>query len=181
MEAVQMLKERRSVRKFKDQKVDREILKELVSTATFAPTWANSQTARYNIIDDTEAQAKLAECMNGFAFNQKTATRAAGVVIISAVKGLSGYSPAGELDTKKGDTWALFDAGVAAQTFCLAAYEKGLGTVILGIFDEDKVAKAINLPENEVVECIIPYGYPESDDIKPAPKRKTVDEVLRFV
>lgn len=181
MDAIKMIKERRSVRKFSDQRVDRELIKELVSTSTFAPTWANTQTARYNIVDDKETQAKLAECMNGFAFNQKTATRAAGVVVISAVKGLSGYSPTGEIDTKKGDTWKFFDAGISAQTFCLAAYEKGLGTVILGIFDEDKAAEIINLPENEVVECLIPYGYPESDEIKPAPKRLGVDEVIRFI
>lgn len=181
MDAIKMLKERRSVRKFKNQKVDRELIKELVSTSTFAPTWANTQTARYNIIDDKETQAKLAECMNGFAFNQKTSARSAGVVVISAVKGLSGYSPTGEIDTKKGDTWKFFDAGIAAQTFCLAAHEKGLGTVILGIFDEDEVAEVINLPENEVVECLIPYGYPESDETKPAPKRLSVDEVIRFV
>lgn len=181
MDAIKMLKERRSVRKYKDQKVDRELIKELVSTSIYAPTWANTQTIRYNVIDDKETQAKLAECMEGFAFNQRTALRAAGVVVISAIKGLSGYSPTGEIDTKKSDTWKFFDAGIAAQTFCLAAYEKGLGTVILGIFDEDKVAEVVHLPENEVVECLIPYGYPETDEIKPAPKRLSVDEVLRFV
>jgi len=181
MDAVKMLKERRSVRKFSDRSVDRELIKELVSTSTYAPTWANTQTARYNIVDDKETLSQLAECMNGFAFNQKTTTRAAGVIVLSAVKGLSGYSPTGEIDTKKGDTWKFFDAGIAAQTFCLAAYEQGLGTVILGIFDEDKAAKIINLPENEVVECIIAYGYPETDEVKPAPKRLDVDEVIRFI
>ena len=180
MDAIKMLKERRSVRKFKEDKVDREIIKELVATSQYAPTWANTQTARYNIIDNAEVQQKLADSMSGFAFNQKTTLRAAGVVVLSAVKGKSGYSPTGEIDTKKGDTWAFFDAGIAAQTFCLAAYEKGIGTVILGIFDEDKVAEIIGLPENEVVECLIPYGYPESDDKKPAPKRLDIDEVLRF-
>lgn len=180
MDAVQMLKERRSVRKYRDEKVDRKLIEEIIETATYAPTWANSQTARYNVIEDHSLIERIAtESMNGFDFNSKTVARAPGVIVLSTVKGLSGYKPDGgnEIMTSKGDTWEMFDAGIAAQTLCLAAHEKGIGTVIMGIFDDKVAADILDLPENEVVNAIIPYGY----IMKPqnTPPRKPLNEVMR--
>ena len=54
MELVKGIKERRSIRKFKEQKVPRELITEIVDTARYAPSWKNTQTARYIIIDDAE-------------------------------------------------------------------------------------------------------------------------------
>ncbi len=50
MEAIQMIKERRSVRKFKNEKVDRELMKEIVEASRFAPSWGNFQVARYTML-----------------------------------------------------------------------------------------------------------------------------------
>ena len=73
----------------------------------------------------------------------------------------------------------MFDAGVASQTFCLAAHEQGLGTVIMGIFDEDKVAELINMPEDREMVALIALGYPAEEPV--APKRKTVDDLLSIM
>ena len=73
----------------------------------------------------------------------------------------------------------MFDAGAAAQTFCLAAYEYGVGTVIMGIFDAEKVAELLHIPENEVVVTLVPIGYP--DEAPTAPRRKSVEDLLSFV
>ena len=71
----------------------------------------------------------------------------------------------------------MFDAGIATQTFCLAAHELGLGTVILGIFDET-VSEVLEIPEDRELVNIICIGHPaESPE---APKRKTVDDLLLF-
>lgn len=179
MDAIKMLKERRSIRNFKDEKVHRNLIKEIVSTSIFAPSWANTQIARYTVVDDKEIMERLGkEVFMGFKFNEKILSNAAGVVVLSYVKGKSGYGPKGNFATVKGSSWEMFDAGIAAQTFCLAAYEKGVGTVILGIFDENKVAEIIDLPEDEVVASLIPYGF-EKDHPK-APKRNSVEDILRF-
>lgn len=45
----------------------------------------------------------------------------------------------------------MYDAGISAQTLCLAAKDMGLGTVIMGVFDEDILAKLIGLPEGQTV------------------------------
>ena len=72
----------------------------------------------------------------------------------------------------------MFDAGIACQSFCLAAHESGLGTVIMGIFDEDGIRNLLNIPEEQELAALIAVGYP---DISPEPpKRKTVSELLTY-
>lgn len=68
--------------------------------------------------------------------------------------------------------------GAACQTFCLAAKEKGLGTVIMGIFDEDGISDLLQIPKEQELGALIAVGYP---DIDPAvPKRKSVEELLQY-
>lgn len=73
----------------------------------------------------------------------------------------------------------MYDAGISAANFCDAAYEAGLGSVILGIFDFKKAGEILALPENIEAMALIPVGYPV--EIPPAPKRKSVDELLTFM
>lgn len=69
-----------------------------------------------------------------------------------------------------------FDCGVAAATFGLAAHELGLGSVVLGIFDEKKLAELLELPEGMGVACLMPLGYPAEEPA--APKRKEAADLL---
>ena len=74
--------------------------------------------------------------------------------------------------------WKMFAAGIAAQTFCLAAWERGDGTVITGNFDEEKITRLLNLPENQKVGCVIGLGYPDEEPA--TPKRKSVEDLLTY-
>ena len=182
MDAITMIKERRSVRKYKQEKVDRELMKEIVEIARWAPSWANFQIARYTLVDDPETIKKLAtDGVKGFAYNIKTLENAKGVAVLSFVKGKSGKLDLekDEYATGKGNVWEVFDAGIACQTFCLAAYAKGVGTCIFGVIDEETIPGIVGLPEGETVASLIAYGLP--DETPPATKRKDVDEILRFV
>ena len=73
-------------------------------------------------------------------------------------------------------TWQNFDCGIAAATFELAAHELGLGSVVLGIFEEEKLRELLELPEGMGVACLMPLGYPA--EAPGAPKRKEVAELL---
>lgn len=72
----------------------------------------------------------------------------------------------------------MFDAGVASEAFCLAAYEQGLGTVIMGIFDQQEAADLLEIPENQDLIALIPIGYPAEAPV--APKRKPVSDLLSY-
>ena len=180
MEMISAIKNRRSIRKFSPQGVSKEVIKEIVEVSRFAPSWKNTQIVRYIFVDKKEKIKALAsaECTYGFKYNIATIENAPGVMLIVFKEGRSGFEKDGSFSTPKGDRWQMFDAGIAAQTFCLAAYEKGLGTVIMGYFDDAEIKKVISIPEGFQVGAVIPVGYPDGDAV--APPRKEVEELLSF-
>ena len=142
MEALECIKTRRSVRKFTEQPVTEAELAQVVETAAFAPSWKNTQIARYLVVTDAEKKQRLADdCMMGFAFNQKTTLGAPALVVLTMITGRSGYERDGSFSTSQGTHWQSFDAGIAAQTFCLAAHALGLGTVVSALI----VGRFVNL------------------------------------
>ena len=180
MEALECITTRRSIRKFKEEKVSRETLEKIVAAAAYAPSWKNTQVVRYHVFDDPAVKKDIAENYTlGFSYNTGTISAAPQVVVVTAVKGRSGMNRDGSATTSKGESWYLFDAGVAAQTFCLAAHAYGVGSVIMGIFDAEKVAELLHIPENEQVVSLISIGYPDEDP--KAPPRKDVATLLHFV
>lgn len=119
-------------------------------------------------------------CVLGFGFNAKTIVRCKALVIVSVVAGVSGYEEDGSFSTPQGDRWEMFDAGVASQTFCLAAHGRGIGSVVLGVFDETRIRQYVSLPENEKVTNLIALGYP-LEPAKSGPPRKEVSELLEII
>ena len=182
MDMITGIKERRSIRKFKDEIVDRELMNEILDASRFAPSWANFQIARYTLVENKDLIAKLAhDGVKDFVYNVDTLKKAANVLVLSYVKGKSGRLDDYGIhsDDSKANVWEIFDAGIACQTFCLAAHSKGIGTVIMGVINDEAISKIIDLPEDETVAALIVYGYPEGEH--PAPSsRKSITEIARF-
>ncbi len=180
MEALKCIETRRSIRKFKDTKISHETMEEIVKAASYAPSWKNTQITRYVVVESDELKSKIAnEGVLGFTYNTGTIERAAALVVVTMIGGRCGYERDGSYTTSKEDRWEMYDAGVASQTFCLAAHDKGVGSVIMGIFDEEKIAELIGLEEGRKVAALIAVGYP--DEAPELPKRKEVGELVRFL
>lgn len=168
---------RRSIRQFTDQPVPHEVLADIVATASYSPSWKNTQVTRYLAVEGVLKQ-KLSGLTSVYPGNSSRMESAPMVVAVSVVKGRCGYERDGSFSTVKGDGWQMFDAGIATQSFCLAAHEQGLGTVILGLFDVAEATALLEIPENQELVALICIGYPAEDPA--APKRKTVEELLQF-
>ena len=168
---------RRSIRKFTDQPVAHELLEQIVETASYAPSWKNTQVTRYTAVEGA-LKDKLAECTKIYPGNANHILSAPMVIAVSVVKGRSGYERDGSFSTIKNDGWQMYDAGVASEAFCLAAYEQGLGTVILGLFDAEEVSSLLEIPENQELVALIPIGYPAEEP--KAPARKSVADLLTY-
>ncbi|MCM1535107.1 MAG: nitroreductase family protein [Clostridium sp.] len=168
---------RRSIRQFTEQPVSHELLADIIQTAAFAPSWKNTQITRYIAVEG-ETKEKLAQCTSAFPGNGKIIANAPMVIAVTIVKGRSGFERDGSYSTVKGDSWQMFDAGVASEAFCLAAYEQGLGTVIMGIFDVADAARLLEIPEERELVALIPIGYPA--ETPAAPKRKGVEDLLSY-
>lgn len=180
METIQCIEGRRSVRRFKQEQIPEKTLEELVSAASYAPSWKNTQTVRYTAIYDQALIARIAnEAIPDFPANQKTILGAPVLIVVTTVDKRSGYDRDGTFSTSKGTHWQSFDAGLSVQTFCLAAHDKGIGTVVLGIYDEAAVSRLLDIPEGESVSALIPLGYPNEEPHMPL--RKTTDILLRII
>lgn len=178
MNAVECIKGRRSIRKFKDQPINHELLEEIIETASYAPSWKHSQTIRYIAVEGALKDRIGSECTSTFPNNGTIICNAPLLIAVTCIKGRCGYERDGSFTTHRGDTWQMFDAGVASEAFCLAAYEKGLGSVIMGIFDEEKIIDLLEIPEERELIALIPVGFPDEDPV--APKRKPVTDLLTY-
>ncbi len=178
MTAKECIKGRRSIRKFTNQPVDHALLSEIIETASYAPSWKHTQITRYVAVEGELINKLASECTATYPRNGEIMVQAPMVIVVTIIKNRCGFERDGSYTTSRGDSWQMFDAGIAAQTFCLAAYEKGIGSVILGIFDEAKAASLLNIPEEREVVALIPIGYP--DEAPVAPGRKSVEDLLSF-
>ncbi len=176
MDAIACIKGRRSIRRFEDKSVSHETIEQIVSVASMAPSWKNTQVTRYIAVEG-EVKEALAKCTTIWEKNGDIIRNAPVVIAVCAVKNRSGYERDGSFSTNKGDKWEMYDVGAASEAFCLAAYEAGLGTVILGLYD-DNAPEVLGVPEGQELIALIPMGYPaESPE---APRRKEVSELLSY-
>ena len=175
------IKERRSVRKYAETEISDETFKEIIDLARYAPSWKNTQPTRYHVVRSAEVREAIANnCLFNSEFNAKTINRCKALVIVTVIKNASGFEADGNFSTPQGDRWEMFDAGIATQTFCLAAHAKGVANVIIGSFDNNKIGNYYKVPENEKVIAMIATGYPAADP-KPAPPRKNVEDLISFL
>lgn len=177
MNATECIKGRRSIRKYTCEKIDHSILESIISTAAYSPSWKNTQITRYIAIEDQSIIRRIAEEFTP-EYNSNIIRQVTTLIAVTFVKNRCGFERDGSYSTKKEDRWQMFDVGVACQSFCLAAYEQGLGTVIMGIWDEDGITELLDIPETQELAALIAIGYP---DMNPeAPKRKSVEELLAY-
>ncbi|WP_461811797.1 nitroreductase family protein [Faecalimonas sp.] len=177
MNTVECIKTRRSIRKYKPDKIDHTLLESIISTASYSPSWKNTQITRYIAIEDTSILNKI---VNDFTpeYNANIIQQLPMLIAVTMVTGRCGFERDGSFSTKKEDRWQMFDVGVSCQSLCLAAHEAGLGTVIMGIFDEDGISQLLNIPEGQELVALIGIGYPNIDPI--VPKKKSVEDLLTY-
>ena len=179
MTAKECILGRRSIRKFKADSVSHELLAQIVETASYAPSWKHTQITRYIAIEGELKEKIATEGTSLYPPNGTIISNAPVLIAVTVIKNRSGFERDGSYSTPRGDGWQMYDAGIASQTFCLAAYEQGLGSVILGLFDQDAVASMLQLPEDRELVALIPVGYP--DEAPVAPRRKPVEDLLSYL
>ena len=169
---MEVIKERRSIRKFEDRDITEEQLGRILEAVRWSPSWANTQCWEIVVVRDREVKAKLHETVPKTNPAGKGFASAPAILVLCAKLNSSGYYK-GEVTTKFGD-WFLFDLGIASQSICLSAYAQGLGTVIVGLFDHDAAKAVLNVPEGYELAAMIPVGVPAQES--KAPKRREIEE-----
>lgn len=163
-----LIKDRRSIRNFKDQQVTEEHINILVKAACLAPSAGNRQPWEFIIVEDTNIKSKLSEA----AYGQSFVSRASVVFVVCAVPRRSGsrYGRRGR------ELYCIQDTAAAIQNLLLTAVANGLGGCWVGAFDERTASEAVNLPDGVRAIALIPIGYPnESPSSRP---RRSLKDVI---
>lgn len=172
MELYQAIKDRRSIRRYKADKVDEAALSRLLDAAQWAPSWAHTQCVEVLIVDDPEVKAGLQAATGERNPAYKAMGEAPLAVAFLGKKGRAGFKK-GEASTPRGD-WMMFDVALAMENFMLAAHAEGLATVCIGLFDIEAAAKALELPPEVEVVALTPLGYPDMEANVPARKERAL-------
>ena len=180
MEFQQVIDTRQSVRSFNGNQISNEILHEMVSAATAAPSWKNTQTSRYYCISTPELVNKFRETVLP-EFNKNSTKGATAYIVTTFRKNISGYNKAtGEADNEVGNGWGAYDLGLHDMLLCAKAVELGVDTLIMGLRDADVVADFCGIPEDEQIMSIIAVGY-RTESVTGKPSRKSVDDIAKFI
>ena len=174
MEVFEAIKTRRSIRHYKSDPVDEEKLSAVLEAARWAPSWANTQCWKFVVVRHEEMRDRLSETCTPTNPARLAIKQAPVLIVACAELGRSGYKE-GEPRTDKGD-WYMFDVALAMQNFTLAAHSLDLGTVHVGLFDAQKAARILSVPQGVVVVEMMPLGYPEREG--KAPPRKELSELV---
>lgn len=177
MTTFETIMKRRSVRKFKKMAIPDDVLWKMLEAARFAPSWANTQCWRFIVIKEEERKQKITEAFPPRNPGFSSLLNAPIVVVAFAEKFKSGFYK-GEASTNKGEYWYMFDVALALQNMVLTAWENGIGSVYLGLFDAIKLAKILNIPVDYEVVAVVPFGYP--DEEPKCPPRKNLSEIVFF-
>ena len=139
-------------------------LEEIVSLAAYAPSWKNTQISRYIAIEDEQIKREISErfCPPG-TNNAFIISSCPTLVAQTFVKGRCGFNRDGSFTTDRKEGWQYYDCGIAAQTFCLAAHDLGLATVIMGVFDRKGLQAYLDLPEDQELMALIALGHPAGE------------------
>ena len=175
-ELIQLLKERRSIRNYSDKEVPEDALQTIFEAVQWTPSWANTQCWEIVVVKDPLVKEQLSEAVPAANPAFKSVLKAPVVLAVCAKMGTSGYYK-GIVTTKFGD-WFMFDLGLATYSICFTAHTMGLGTVVIGLYDHNKVKAVLKLPKEVENVVLIPLGYPTK--IPKAPKRQDVTDFVHY-
>jgi len=156
---MEVVKKRRSIRRYKSTPISEETLKHILEAARLAPSAGNRQPWHFIVVKNNERKEQLG--ISPWAAE-------APIVIVGCV------------DTEiRGEPLCIVDLSIAFEHIVLAAANFGLGTCWIGRLNaNDTIKKALGIPEHVKVIAVTPLGYP---DETPGPKdRKNLTEIVHY-
>jgi nitroreductase len=166
---LELVKTRQSVRKYSPREVEKEKIDKCIEAARLAPSACNAQPWKFIVVDNPELRDKIAKASNSLGMNKFTKDCSLMIAIVRESANIT--SKLGMIIKDK--PYTTIDIGIACSHFCLQAAELGLGTCILGWFDETKVKLLLNVPKSKRIDLLISVGYAADETIRPKQRKKT--------
>ena len=173
-EMLELMKTRQSDRTYEARSVESEKVERIVEAARMSPSACNAQPWKFIIVDDPGLINKLAEAASAKVIGMNSFVQQAPLQVVVVREKANMSSRIGS--TIKRKDYSLIDIGIAAENICLQAAAEGLGSCMIGWFDEKKVREILAIPASKRVELLITIGYPgkSTREKRRKPKGETV-------
>lgn len=166
---------RQSVRRYAPTPVENDKIRQCLDAARLAPSASNSQPWHFILVDDKALTTEVAKAtFSDIQLINKFTLQAPVFVVIVIEKARLITRLAMQVKKKE---WPLIDIGIAAEHFCLQAAELGLGTCMIGWFDEKKLQKLLHIPAEKSIGLVISLGYAEEGYKQRTKVRKSMEEI----
>jgi nitroreductase len=170
MSILEIIKERRSVRRFLSKEISKEMVEALIGALVWAPSAGNLQSRKFYLVYNKEVKDKLVKA----AWGQGFIAEAPLVVVACCDLRIGTY-----YGSRGKDLYTIQDVAASVQNLLLVAQELGLATVWVGAFDEKEAFDTLQLPAHLRPTAIIPVGYPAEHPT--APRRVSKEKAVTFI
>ena len=178
MEFSQLIIKRQSDRRYIDKVIPQNLLEKIIEAGRLAPSASNSQPWTFVVINEPVLKEKVANSTFGPLKSFNKFVPQAPVIIAIVMEKPKIITEAGGRIKKK--EYPLIDIGIAAEHICLQAAELGVGSCMLGWFDEKNIKELINVPEKKSIPLLITLGYTPEDYPTRKKVRKKTDAIFKY-
>jgi nitroreductase len=176
---IDLINKRQSVRKYDaGRQVEREKIEKCIEAARLSPSACNAQPWKFVVVDEPDLKRKVAEETYGPLMRFNKFVLDANVIIVIVIEKASFTSRFGT--AVKNIEYPLIDIGIAAEHFCLQAEELGLGSCMIGWFNEKPIQKLLGIPEKRKIGLLISMGYAVPDYRQRQKQRKSPEQMSSY-
>ena len=173
-----IIRHRRSIRRYLDKPVEREKIMLCLEAARLAPSACNSQPWKFIIVDDGETKGRLCRAAFSGIYSVMSFARKAPLIVAVVSEKAKFLERIGGL--LRDTNFYLIDIGIATEHFILQAEELGLGSCWIGWFNEGAVKSILNVPKDRRVDILIAVGYYDRGKIGQPHKREPIENISAF-
>lgn len=174
---LELVNRRRSVRAYLETPVERDKIIACIEAGRLAPSACNSQPWKFILVDEPALKRKVAQATSSVALPLNHFTNQAPVLVVLVMEGANMTATIGSIVKRK--QLPLIDVGIAAEHFCLEAADLGLGTCMLGWFDEKKIRRLLGIRAPGRPVLVITLGYP-AESKEQQKSRKSLEAVMSW-
>jgi len=175
-EMLELINSRQSDRKYSDKPIEKDKLERIIEAGRMAPSACNAQPWKLIIVTEPDLLHKVSVAASAKLLGMNSFVGQAPLIIVIVREKPNFSSKIG--GTIKNKDYSLMDIGITSENICLQAEAEGLGSCMIGWFDEPEIRKILSIPRTKRVELIITIGYSLSE--KREKRRKKKEEVVTY-